>query len=85
MLSLRLNWMSRKSIDVKFVFIVMFKPQFLKTLNISFCFCSISGPDKFFNIPSPSSQYKPAKSFLITLLSLFNIKQPTISQTSVPS
>ena len=63
----------------------MFKPQFLKTLIISFRFHSISGPDKFFKIPSPSSRYKPAKSFLITLLSLFNIKQPTISQTFAPT
>ena len=62
-LSLRFKRISRKSPDVKFVLMVMFKPQHLNIFNICFRFRSISSPDIFFIIPRPLSRYNPTSSF----------------------
>ena len=45
----------------------------LKTLTIAFFFLSISGLETFWNIPRPSSRYKPISDLLIMDVSLFKI------------
>ena len=76
---------SRKYTIFKFVSTVMLSPQVLKIWIICFLLRSISGPEEFRNMPSPSSRYKPTFSFLITVFNKCKMKTPTNSQTSAPS
>ena len=51
--------MSRNCTILRFVFIVIDNPHFLKIFMISFLTLSICGPERFRKIPRPFSLYNP--------------------------
>ena len=75
--------MSRKLTILRLICIAMFKPHSLNSFIIAFLFLSISGLDKFLTTAKLSSLYKPTRSLSRILPSIFNIYDPTISQTYI--
>ena len=70
------NVTSRKCTVFKLHSIVMEKSHPLKTLTIALFFLSNSGLETFWNIPRPSSRYKPILDLLIVDVSLFKMNEP---------
>ena len=70
----------KKSTVFKFFLTVILSPQLFRIWIICFLLRSISGPEEFRNMPTPSSRCKPTFSFLIIVLNRCRMYTPTNSQ-----